>query len=154
MSNKLTCIQIYLEDQTASLVQNIQSLVTSIRSDAGIKAISGQINAIAENVGNVVSSTEETMSATGNGPLRSQSEPVLRKLANCRERLLQAGDAGQEIADAGRDDDEGDKAWRAWNQSLPPLAFEIARETKELVLRVDVIDGEQSGRRENGEDFS
>lgn len=154
IQNKLIYNQIYLEDQTASLVQNIQSLVTSIRSDAGIKAISGQINAIAENVGNVVSSTENAMSSTGNGPLRTQGEPVLRKLANCRQRLLQAGDAGQAIANAGRDDDEGDRAWRAWNQSLPPLAFEIARETKELVLRVDVIDGEQQGRGGGDEDFS
>ena len=93
------------------------------------------------------------MSSTGNGPLRSQSEPVLKKLSNCRERLLQAGETGQSIAAAGRDDDEGDRAWRAWNQSLPPLAFEIARETKELVLRVDVIDGEQQGRGD-GDDYS
>ncbi|EHL02204.1 putative protein SPA2 [Glarea lozoyensis 74030] len=147
-------LKIYLEDQTASLVQNIQSLVTSIRSDAGIKVISGQIKAIAENVGNVVSSTEEAMSSTGNGPLRSQSEPVLKKLSSCRERLLQAGETGQSIANAGRDDEEGERAWRAWNQSLPPLAFEIARETKELVLRVDVIDGEQQGRPDGTEDYS
>jgi hypothetical protein len=94
------------------------------------------------------------MSSTGNDPLRSQSEPVLKKLSSCRERLLQAGETGQSIANARRDDDEGDRAWRAWNQSLPPLAFEIARETKELVLRVDVIDGEQQGRPDGNEDYS
>jgi hypothetical protein len=136
------------------LVQNIQSLVVSIRSEAGIKSISGQINAIAENVGNVVSSTETAMSSTGNSSLRVQGEPVLKKLSNCRQRLLQAGEAGQAIADEGRDDDEGDRAWRTWNQSLPPLAFEIARETKELVLRVDVIDNEQQGGGGGDEDFS
>lgn len=91
------------------------------------------------------------MSSTGNSILRVQGEPILRNLSNCRQRLLQAAATGQQIADDDRDDDEGDRAWRTWNQSLPPLAFEIARETKELVLRVDVIDGDQRG---GDDDFS
>lgn len=91
------------------------------------------------------------MSTTGNGALRTQAEQILRKLSSCRQRLVEAGEKGRSIADEGREDDEGDRIWRQWNQSLPPIAFEIARETKELVLRVDVIDGGQSG---GDEDFS
>lgn len=79
---------------------------------------------------------------TTNPSLRSQSQPVIKKLSACRERIITAGDKGREIANEGREDDEGDAEWKAWNQSLPPIAFEIARETKELVLRVDVLDGE------------
>lgn len=131
------------------MVQNIQSLVSSIRSEAGISAISTQINAIADVVGTVVSSTETAMSSTGNGVLRTQGEPIVRKLAGIRQRLIDAGKTGRDIADEGRDDEEGERAWRAWNQSLPPIAFEIARETKELVLRVDVIDGD---RGQGGDD--
>ncbi|KAK2625580.1 hypothetical protein QTJ16_004892 [Diplocarpon rosae] len=142
-------LKIYLEDQTALLVQNIQSLVSSIRSEAGINAISTQIDAIADVVGTVVSSTENAMTSTGNGELRTQGEPIVRKLASIRKRLIEAGSTGRDIADD-RDDDEGERAWRAWNQSLPPIAFEIARETKELVLRVDVIDGGGNG----DDDFS
>ncbi|KAH8679931.1 hypothetical protein BGZ60DRAFT_525130 [Tricladium varicosporioides] len=145
-------LKIYLEDQTALLVQNIQSLVSSIRSEAGINAISSQITAIADNVGTVVSSTETAMSSTGNSALRVQGEPILRKLSNCRQRLLQAGEEGRAIAAEGRDDDEGERAWSQWNKSLPPIAFEIARETKELVLRVDIIDGDQT--RGADDDFS
>lgn len=81
------------------------------------------------------------MSSTGSGELRSQAEPILNKLSSCRQRMIDAGEEGRAIADEGRDDDEGEREWRAWNQSLPPIAFEIARETKELVLRVDVIEG-------------
>lgn len=143
--------QIYLEDQTALLVQNIQSLVSSIRSEAGISAIENQINAIADVVGTVVSSTETAMSSTGNSALRTQGEPIVKKLSNIRQRLIDAGKTGRTIADEERDDDEGERAWRAWNQSLPPIAFEIARETKELVLRVDIIDGDQD---RDGDDFS
>lgn len=123
------------------LVQNIQSLVSSIRSEAGIGDISSQITAIADNVGKVVSSTEAAMSSTGNGALRTSGDQILRKLSNCRQRLLDAEEVGREIADEGRDDDEGDRNWRTWTSSLPPIAFEIARETKELVLKVDTIDG-------------
>lgn len=135
--------QIYLEDQTALLVQNIQSLVSSIRSEGGIDAISTQIDAIANVVGEVVASTEEAM--INNPALRSQSQPVLVKLSGCRSRIMAAGEQGREIANVQREDDEADAEWKAWNQSLPPIAFEIARETKELVLRVDVLDGEGVG---------
>lgn len=107
-------------------------------------AISDQIDAIAAVVGKVINSTETAMTSTGNSGLRTQGDPILKKLANCRERLVEAGERGREIADEGRDDDEGERAWRAWNQSLPPIAFEIARETKELVLRVDVIDSDRA----------
>lgn len=122
-------------------MSTIQSLVSSIRSEAGITAISNQLKAVADIVGKVVTSTETAMSTTGNGKLRSQGEPILRKLNNCRQRLLEAGEQGRAIADEGREDDEGERAWRQWNQSLPPIAFEIARETKELVTKVDIIDG-------------
>ncbi|KAM3067615.1 component of the polarisome [Clarireedia jacksonii] len=143
-------LKMYLEDQTALLVQNIQSLVASIRSDGGINAISNGIDAIANVVGDVVAATEDVMNS--NTALRSQSQPVLQKLSACRERILDAGYKGRMIANEGRDDDEGDAEWRAWNQSLPPIAFEIARETKELVLRVDVLDGE--GAIGGDDDFS
>ncbi|RFU24757.1 hypothetical protein B7463_g11582, partial [Scytalidium lignicola] len=144
-------LKIYLEDQTALLVQNIQALVSSIRSEAGISAISSQINSIAGVVESVVSSTEKAISSASNGELRSQGDPVLKRLADCRQRLLEAGDIGQDIANEGREDEESDRAWREWTKSLPPIAFEIARETKELVLKVDVVDGE-TGRGGGGDD--
>jgi hypothetical protein len=138
-------------------VQNIQSLVSSIRSEAGIAAISEEINAIADVVGTVVTSTQNAMSSTGNSPLSTQADPIVQKLSAIRQRLIEAEKTGRSIAEQGDDGDEGDHAWKAWNQSLPPIAFEIARETKELVLRVDVIDGETPGRNGGGggdDDFS
>jgi hypothetical protein len=94
------------------------------------------------------------MSSTGNGLLKSQGEPILKKLSGCRQRLIQAGEAGRAIANEGREDEEGDRAWRVWNQSLPPIAFEIARDTKELVQRVDIIDGDQGRSGGVDDDFS
>jgi hypothetical protein len=129
-------------------------LVSSIRSEEGITAISTQITAVADVVGKVVSSTETAMSSTANGPLRKEGEPIIRILSGCRQRLMQAGERGRAIADEGRDDDESEREWRAWNQSLPPIAFEIAKQTKALVSRVDAIDSERGGRGGGDDDFS
>lgn len=137
--NQAEELKVYLDDQTAILVQNIQNLVGSIRSDASINQITSEINGITEVVGKVISETE----ASGNGAM-------IARLAACRERLLEASergldiDRGQDVGATGRNDRE----WRMWTQTLPPIAFEIARETKELVQRVDqlVMNG--------GDDFS
>ena len=115
-----------LDDQTAVMVQIIQDMVGSIRSDAGVDQILNQINEIADIVGKVLAETE----ASGNGG------PSLDKLASCRQRLVEAGERGEAMmaaeADGGRQMD-----MRSWATSLPPVAFEIARETKELVKRID-----------------
>jgi hypothetical protein len=81
------------------------------------------------------------MSSTANAELRVQGEPIIKKLSSGRQRLLEAGDKGRKIAEM-EDDGKGEMEWRVWTQSLPPIAFEIARETKELVQRVDIIDDE------------
>ncbi|KAF3348645.1 hypothetical protein VD0002_g1410 [Verticillium dahliae] len=115
-------LKIYLEDQTAILVQNIQNLVGSIRSDATISQISSEIDGITNVVSKVVAETE----STGNGNLTI-------RLATCRDRLLEANDQGIDLSSSGTNE----RDWRMWTQTLPPIAFEIARETKELVQRVD-----------------
>jgi len=132
----LTTLKIYLDDQTAIMVQTIQSLVGSIRSDAPIERITGQIGDIADIVGKVIAETE----SSGNG---GQS---LDRLVTCRQRLLEAGDRGEDLAADGKG--PRDREWRMWTQTLPPIAFEIARETKELVKRIDAL------VMPNGDDFS
>ena len=121
-------LKVYLDDQTASLVQTIQNLVQLIRNDADINQLTQEINSISDVVGRVVSKTE----AFG-----SNSAELVRRLAACRERLREAGNRGIDL-DA-EDIDVKSREWRMWTQTLPPIAFEIARETKELVQRVDQL---------------
>ncbi|KAI1334635.1 hypothetical protein F5Y15DRAFT_409579 [Xylariaceae sp. FL0016] len=118
-------LKIYLEDQTAIMVQTIQGLVGSIRGDASIGQINEEISSIVDVVGNVVAETE----ASGNGG------DMLERLSSCRQRLIEAGEQGRELAAQGFG--EQDREWRMWTQTLPPIAFEIVRETKELVQRID-----------------
>ncbi|KAJ9151900.1 Protein SPA2 [Pleurostoma richardsiae] len=122
-------LKIYLDDQTAIMVQTIQNLVSSIRGDADIDQISGEINSITGVISNVIFQTE----SSGNGG------EMLGRLSDCRQRLVEAGERGQDLAADGKGPQDRD--WRMWTQTLPPIAFEIARETKELVQRIDRLVG-------------
>lgn len=66
-------------------------------------------------------------------PQNSQASAIAKRLSKCVERLEAAGRDGEEI--------QSEKDWKDYIKSLPPLAFEIARETKELAAWVD-RDGE------------
>ncbi|KAI9821120.1 MAG: component of the polarisome [Pycnora praestabilis] len=127
-------LKVYLEDQTEGLVHSIQSLVSSVRADLGMRTIRGHMNDIAMVVQNVVASTETAMNQSGSTALRDQSEPIVRTLADCRTRLLAVSADGEEIRDP--------TLLKEYTNKLPPLAFEIARETKELAQRIDRIESE------------
>ncbi|KKY18051.1 putative cell polarity [Phaeomoniella chlamydospora] len=128
-------LKLYLEDQTSILVQSIQSLVNSIRAEDDMKIIRGYMNAIANVVGKVVSSTEAGMREPNASPLlREKAEPVIRSLADCEARLLDASTESETL--------QNPMQMKEFTNRLPPLAFEIARETKELVQRLDTIDGD------------
>ena len=81
----------------------------------------GSINAI---VSDIVAESQ----ACGLGESANQ-------LAQCRARLLESADQGQDMANIGMDTNSHE--WRMWVQTLPPIAFGLARETKELVQQAD-----------------
>jgi len=64
-------------------------------------------------------------------------------LAKCREQLEQAAHESAQH--------DGKSSAKAFAQSLPPLAFEIAREAKELIARAEEV---VVGVHADGEDFS
>ncbi|KAI1181579.1 hypothetical protein F5B17DRAFT_444895 [Nemania serpens] len=134
---QLADLKIYLEDQTAIMVQTIQGLVGSIRGDAPIQQINQEISSISEVVGNVIAETEASANAG----------EMLGRLSAYRQRLLEAGDHGKNLAARGLG--ESDREWRMWTQTLPPIAFEIVRETKDLIQRID-----RMALSPAGEDFS
>ncbi len=109
------------------MVQTIPNLVGSIRGDGSIEQIMGEIETISEVVNKVITQTQ----SSGQGEMAG-------RLIQCRDRLLESGDRGQEIASKGRGGG-ADREWRMWTQTLPPIAFEIARQTKELVQQIDQL---------------
>lgn len=118
--------QLYLEDQNAVLVSEIQNLVGTVRGDANIRQITAEIGSISTVVGKIITETQ----ANGYGEMVPQ-------LAHCRARLLEAGDRGEDMANIGIDTNATE--WRQWTQTLPPMAFDTARETRELVQQIDRI---------------
>ena len=125
----------FLEDQTEGLVQSIQSLVSSIRIADEPQHIREQLGSIIHIVGRVVKQSQSVIDSTGNMMLRDQIEPSVMTLAGCRARLSVANDDGEGIQEH--------SAWKEFTNILPPLAFEIARETKELVHGVDRVLGHE-----------
>ncbi|KAF7164945.1 hypothetical protein CNMCM6106_001302 [Aspergillus hiratsukae] len=135
--HELQELKLYIEDQTDGLVQSIQSLVASIRAEDGLTTIRTHVSAIASIVSNVSSSTEHFISKSNSSPVvRERSGPILQTLDLHRAHLLETtaeGDDAVNIAEL-----------REVTKKLPPIAFEIARETKELVHRLDLTDENDS----------
>jgi septation ring formation regulator EzrA len=119
-----------LEDQTDSLVRSIQSLVGSIRAEADLPQIRSHISTIADVVGQVVGATENSLATSS--ALRGRVEPIVQNLAQCNSRLANASAESEGLGEK--------RTAREFMSRLPPLAFEIARETKELVQRVELAD--------------
>jgi hypothetical protein len=106
------------------IVSDIQNLVGLIRGDAGIDQITQQIASIDGIALNIIGETQ-----------RFANPNMVVRLDDCRQRLLEASDRGRQMAGSGISPDDRD--WRMWSQTLPPIAFEINREIKELSQRLD-----------------
>ncbi|KAI9883437.1 MAG: 5'-flap endonuclease [Watsoniomyces obsoletus] len=149
-------LKINLEDLTEDLVQAVQALVSGIRTNTGLGIIQDYISDIATIVSNVIELTTTAIDEARNPmlktALRERGHPVLGKLADCRALLLDAsnfdhhnnnnntagGGSGSTGVNGGVGNDQG--MLRGMINKLPPLAFEIARETKELIQRIDQVD--------------
>ncbi|KAL8698804.1 MAG: hypothetical protein Q9201_006373 [Fulgogasparrea decipioides] len=130
--DELEELKAFLEDQTEGLVQSIQSLHNSVRSETHPAGAKGHLDSIASIVGKIVSETQHTTRSTSNTTLREQADPVADKLAAYREKVMAASSECDKIHDT--------QAWNKFKDTLPPLGFNIASETKELVQRLDQLD--------------
>lgn len=125
-------LKLYVEDQTDSMVQSIQALVAGIRSEQGLHAIETHASAISDVVGRVVSATENLIhERSGDIALRETSEPFVQTLDECRGRLMNTVAEGHNAASP--------ESLREVTNQLPPIAFEIARQNKELVQRLETL---------------
>ncbi len=136
----------YLEDQTDGLVQSITSLVDAIRNNEAMSSIRNHMTTICGTIENVATSVERTANepSTYQIALMEKSRPILTILQDCRAQMTQARDESSAY-----DNTPGEKDF---TQKLPPLAFKIARETKELVSRIMAVEAGRGGGADD--DFS
>jgi len=130
-------LKMYLEDQTDGLVQSITFLVDSVRKNDVMPNIQSHMTNISTAIDNIVNSVDRTGNELSSyqATLMEKVTPMASNLQDYREQLLQASYSSPEEKD--------------FIQQLPPLAFKIARETKELVSRVMAI---EAGPERSGED--
>ena len=125
------------------MVQQIQALVASIRAEDNLQIVQTHVSAISNVVMNVVSATEQlTRERSGDITLRQASEPVIAALDQCRGRLTVTAGEGQDATTP--------EQLHELTNKLPPIAFEIARQIKDLVQRLEatsVATGEEDDFR-------
>ncbi|CEI64653.1 hypothetical protein FVEN_g3173 [Fusarium venenatum] len=117
-------LKLFLEEQNSILSAEIQRLVNTVRGDADMRRISEDIGSINGIVSDIIAESQ----ACGLGESAAQ-------LAQCRERLLESADQGQDMSNMGVATNAHE--WRMWVQTLPPIAFGLARETKDLIQQAD-----------------
>ncbi|EGR47435.1 Hypothetical protein TRIREDRAFT_108829 [Trichoderma reesei QM6a] len=128
-------LKTYLEEQNTLLIPDIHNLVNCARADGDIGQITTHVSSINGFVDKIISETRRY--GRGN---------MVVRLSECRDRLVQANRRGQEMAASQVDERE----WKAWSLMLPPIAFEIARETMDLVEMVE----ELAAASQDADDFS
>ena len=112
-------------------MQSIQSLVSSIRAEDAPAHVHGHVNDITGITSTVVQGTHEVTARISHKPLHERIEPIVCTLADCRDRLVEANQAGDGVSDVA--------TWKELTKRLPPLAFEVARQTKELVQQLERV---------------
>lgn len=114
-------------------MQSIQALVVSVRSEDDMPTIRSHIDAIAAVVSKAVTATRDSMDKPNcNADLLERAAPIVNLLASQRDQLVDTGAAGEDVASPDERQDVTNK--------LRPIAFEIARQTKELVQCIDQIE--------------
>jgi hypothetical protein len=114
----------YLEDSTALLVRSIQPLVNTIRNGMGKNdsaIVADYVREIDTTVQDIVTKTNIALADLKDPALTKHAPPVVSVLQATVQELRRTQVAGQQ-------------------GNIPPLAFKIARATKQLVLRVDRIE--------------
>ncbi|EXJ87123.1 hypothetical protein A1O3_04081 [Capronia epimyces CBS 606.96] len=127
-------LKMYLEDQTDGLVESITAMVDAIRNDEAMPAIRNHITTIARTIENIVGAVERTANEpySYQSTLSDKSHTSATMLQGCREQLLKA------YSESAAYDNQPES--KEFTQKLPPMAFQIARETKELVSRIMAIE--------------
>ena len=98
--------------------------------------INTHLSAISTVVTSVSSSTEHIMYKPDVNPaLRERSGPIIQTLDENRVRLIDTAKEGETASSP--------QKLREVTNKLPPIAFEIARETKELVRQLNSVQHEE-----------
>lgn len=132
-ARRFSQLQIFLETQAEGIVESIQSLLSRIRADGDMQALRNHVANITDVVARVVDNTQTAMAQDGNNKLRERGDWIVANLSGCSDKMTAMSEEGEPV------DGPADKEFRG---RLAALAFDLARETKDLVRTVEEIDNE------------
>lgn len=132
-ARRVSQLQIFLETQAEGIVESIQSLLSRIRADGDMQALRNHVTNITNVVARVVDNTQTAMAQDGNDKLRERGDWIVANLSGCSDKMTAMSEEGEPV------DGPADKEFRG---RLAALAFDLARETKDLVRTVEEIDNE------------
>ncbi|RMZ87817.1 hypothetical protein DV736_g4956, partial [Chaetothyriales sp. CBS 134916] len=126
-------LKIYVENQSDELIASVQVLIEAIRGEESMQAIRSNLDKIVGTVDNVQAAVAKGSEeiTTYQSQWRAYTTLVSQNLEEYKAQLLQASNESMSY--------EQYPAAKEYIQKLPPLAFQVARETQELVRRVDAI---------------
>ena len=120
----------FLESRTDSLLPTIQNLISSIRVNAEPPDVLDYLASITSTTSQIINKTSEDADTDD-----QKLSDILQTLAETVDKLEDAGREGEEIGN--------EKDWNAFVKGLPPLAFTIARNTKELGVWIADLEQEE-----------
>ena len=139
----------FLEDQTESLAQAVPDLVTLIRKGGDSRSIMEGMERILATAEKVVQETQQSVKVLDSPRLRDETGSIVRKLGERQadyEAALETKRRREKEVGAGAKTKE--EIWKGFCDAMVPIAFDVARQTRELVQRVEQVE------RDGIDDFS
>lgn len=125
-------LRVFLEGQTEGIVSSIQKLLSAIRADARPQVLQAHMGEIVTIVGLVSSTMREAFLTSLT--LRSQAGKVVDGLDACTSRIRDMENSAAMITDQ--------QATKEFKQKLAGVAFDTAKQTKELSIILQNVDDE------------
>ncbi|ANB13803.1 Spa2p [Sugiyamaella lignohabitans] len=130
--NTISELQGYLEEQTATAIDSIQSLLTAIKDGSSLYVLRHNMLDIIKLVDITVVATSTSMKQTKNWLLKDKGSYILENLRDCSQRMAQLQEETKNIDGDSNPD-------RQVKQRLAGIAFDMAKFTKELVKTVEEV---------------
>ena len=139
---------IALDEESAIIIDSIQSLVTAIRTSQEPELVRARAATVAAILARIVSAAQKALEQSR--PLQNSAVArIVDNLTMAQRRLGVADENAGSVIDRG--EEKGD-AWREVVRVFPPVAFEVAREVRELGAKVKEM-GRGGAGDESEDDF-
>ena len=115
------------------MVESISILIETIRGDQPLPVVRDNIHSIVDAVDSILAGAGRGSNEPSSyqGELKLQTSPIQNNLEDCKIRLMRASQDSHAL--------DNQPSAKGFAQKIPPLAFQIGKETRELVRRVQNI---------------